>query len=736
MKVRALKYYSVFSIVLIALLFLLSLGQIEKLKFDYSFDSFFPTGDPELAYYQEFVDAFGQQNDFLFLAFEDTDLSSISEIKTLRIIEDSLEQWKEIQFVSSHFDEQIYQVTPFGINIVQKYPPTRALDTSKLDKNDDIGKYFSKKGDAVLMIINHIAFDDKPSGDAFYERLDSWLSIHSPFPTVVSGKIQMQKDFTDLLEEELGMLLGLGFAICLIILLVLFRSLKSVLLSILVMILTIILTLGIMGFLGKPIDVMMVMLPAILLIISLSDTIHLINKYDYLLEDETPYRAILKATKAIGKANFITSITTAIGFLGLYFLRIQPIKDFGIFAALGILIAFLVTISVVPSLLFFFPSSKRSQYKLQKGINKLTKRLTNYTQSTTAVTLIFSSILLVGFPFLELNTGLIVGLQRDEPMLEKVAYFDKNFNGYRPIEVGVKLEKAESTDSIVSTKINLIEKALGELMQTRGIQSTNSIIKKINSGLYGGAQSQYDLPDQKDIPRVKRIYKSKRLAEARKKVEVDAPHLLRIVGVSPDLGSAFFIEKSDSLKQFLNEINDEQFEAKLTGSSYLIDKTDRYVIGSLTKGLAFACITVALITLLFYRSWRMSLLILIVNVIPLLLLFGSMGLLGIDLNISTAIIFTVALGISVDDSIHLISRYVMERRNNKSKTEALRLAKTFTGKSILFTSLAIGLGFSVLLFSGFSAVYYLGLFICLSALLALWFDLKVLPKLIEKWKYL
>lgn len=735
MKAEHLKRFSQFSITLIIGLSVLSIFQLNKLRFDYSFESFFPINDPELDYYERFIDAFGQQNDFLFLAIEDLDLQDTSHLSHLAEIEEALEEMPEVIAVRSLFDEAIYQLTPFGLNSIQKYPIDRPITFNDKQQKTDIGLYFSKTEDAVLMVIQHQPFENKRVADNFYSDLLYWLDAEVRFPTVSSGKIQMQKDFTELLEQELGLLLGTGFGVCLVILFFLFKSVKRVFYSVLVMGFTLLLTLGIMGFVHQPIDVMMVMLPAILLIISLSDSIHLINKYDYHLSRSSNEHALVIAFNSIGKANLITSLTTAIGFLGLYFIPIKPIRDFGLYAAIGIMIALIVTMTLIPALLYFAPG-KPQRSKGRQQLETLTRRLGAFGKNTRWLTVLTSLVILSGIFQLKLNTGLIVGLQKDEPLLEKVAYFDQHFNGYRPVEVGIELNESHPTDTLISRKIEQIERLLAKEFQAKGINSTNTLVKKINSSIYGGSPNYLKLPKTKDIPRIKRFYESKKLADAVRTVSSDSPQLIRMVGLSPDLGSSYFLNQKSKLDSLFNEINDENFEARLTGSSYLIDKTDRYVIEALLKGLAFACLTITLITLLFYRSWQTSLLILLVNVIPLLLLFGLMGLLGIDLNISTAIIFTVAFGIAVDDSIHLISRYRLEKEAGKSKDEALALARYQTGKSILFTSIAISLGFGVLLGSGFSAVYYLGLFICSTALIAVWFDLKLLPYLIAKWKVL
>jgi len=730
MKLSTLKYFSVFSLILILLLSILAGSQLKKLKFDYSFESFFPLNDPDLVYYEKLIQEFGQQNDFLFVVFQEVNLKDTSELTSLRNIEYELEKLDYVTKVQSPFDESIFQITPFGLNVINKFPIS-----SPIEFKDPVpfSPHFGKDGTSLLMVLEHETFASKKSSDQFYLNLSEWLELNSEFETTVSGKAQMQSDFTVLLEQELGVLLGFGFLICLVLLTIMFRNLKRVLLTVLVMVLTLLWTVGLMGYLAKPIDVMMVMLPAILLIISVSDSIHLINKYDHLRGNEETNRAITQTISSIGKANFITSITTAIGFLGLFFLPITPIKEFGLWAAMGIIIAFLITMTLIPALLYFFPSLTKQRKDIEVASIRFTSLFTQFGRFSRWATLLITVVIILGVSKLHLNTGLIVGLQRDEPLLEKVRYFDTNFNGFRPIEVGIELSGLKATDSTVIQNIESIEQALKEYYKASSIVSTNSIIKQINSGLYGGSPYYLRPPSAKDLSRIKRYYNNRKLVEIKREVESESGNLLRIVGLTKDYGSSFFHETNPAFEEALQALNTAQFEAKLTGASFLIDKTDRYVIEAIVKGLFFACISVALISLIFFKSWRAAILILVVNAIPLLLLFGLMGLLNIELNISTAIIFTVALGIAVDDSIHFMARYKLEKSRGQNSGEALRMATTFTGKSIIYTTIIMVGGFGALLFSSFSAVYYLGLFICFSALIAFWYDLKVLPYLIKRW---
>lgn len=699
--------------------------QASKLEFDYDFESFFPENDPDLSYYSKLNESFGLQNDFLFLALKNIDLKDSSVIKSLFELERKLEAQDEISDVESIFDESIYQITPFGTNKTHLLNPSKSIDINSIPESLKV--YLGKDGRSVLFIVRHLPFSEKESGDQFHNSLKRFLSSNSDGEYELSGKIQMQSDFTRLLESELKKLLLVSSIMVVVLLLALYRSIKGLIFPIFIIFCSVIWIIGIMVLMNKQVDVMIIMLPVILVILSLSDVIHLVNKYDYFLdENQTPKSALINSFKTVGKATFITSITTAIGFASLYFLPIKPIKDFGLYAASGVLITYILTFTILPSLLIFFP---KKVGKSRFDFSSILGDKINTSRYSIPLTIILTIVLVSGTFLLKRNTGLIVGLQKEEPMLKQVAFFDNNFQGYRPFELAV-----ETTDLFEMKNLyNLenLEEIIEKVYQVESVYSPLTIIRKINSGLYGGSSSKLVIPLEKDLTRVRRIYHSKRLINERAAFD-NQSGLIRMVANTKDLGSDRFRELNATFNAEIKKIATEHFNPRLTGTSFLIDKTDDFVIDALLKGLAFAITCIGLIMFIIYRNLKVTILVLLVNIVPLLSLFGIMGWLSIELNIATAVIFTVALGIAVDDSIHFVARFMHLINEGYSVETSIEETKKSTGYSIIITSLIMIGGFLTLLVSGFSTVYFLGLFIILIAILALWYDLKILPMLLSK----
>lgn len=703
---------------------------IPRLSFDYRFDSFFPQEDEDLVFYEKLNDAFGQYNDFLYLIIKSKDVYQASFQKKVEALADTLENQSEINRVQSAYDLQNIQITPFGLNSPNLLNSEADLTITSLKAKNLWGKYFGTDSASTLLFIDHQLFENKQLADQFFKKLEKNIATAGFSDFLLSGKVQMQYSFTHKLEQELSISLLICIAVIIALLFFFFRSLKGILLPLLTLSISLVWILGFMAMAGKNIDVMMVMMPALLLIVALSDIIHLVHAYDdHLNNGLSKAKAIQMAMAKVGKATLLTSVTTAIGFLTLYFIPVSPIQEFGFYTAIGVLFAFFVTYLIVPSYLYFFPLSVGKNKRTKATSNYRWERLSAWLQKHPRKILYTSALLLlvIGGDIYKIqsNTGIIVGLQRDEPELDIVNYFDNHFGGYKPFEVGITLDKdLRVTDYEVLLKIKAIEAYLENHFGVRHIQSPLQLVEQIRSGLYGGSTRQKRFPMAKEMDKIEKYYYAPALSDVRLVFQSSDGQITRIIGRAKDLGSAHYRPINASFQSFLADLNKDGFQASLTGTTYLIEKTDLYIVEALIKGLSLALISVFICLLIFLKSIKVALWTTFVNIIPIIILFGLMGWLHIDLNISTAVVFTVAFGIAVDDSIHFVSRYLMVGRS-------IRKTLQTTGKSILATTVVIMMGFSVFLFSQFSATYYLGLFITISAFMALIVDLVLLPILLK-----
>ena len=249
------------AIIRLSVLFIITvfLGiQIPKIQFDYNFNSFFPEGDEELAYYEQLNESFGEFNDFLFIVLKSDEPTSKPFLLEVSHTIDSLMKWDQVQDIQSMFDLNRIQITPFGLNEIKLVNPNKEISDNESLKQLLSGRFLGKDNKSMLFMLRHKAFTSKEEGDLFFERLEAYLFSKFNDDQLVSGKIQMQHDFTKKFEQELAKLLLLALAFAIIVLSVLFRSFKGVVAPIVTLLVCIIWTMGFISLTGKAIDVMVV----------------------------------------------------------------------------------------------------------------------------------------------------------------------------------------------------------------------------------------------------------------------------------------------------------------------------------------------------------------------------------------------------------------------------------------------------------------------------------------------
>jgi predicted RND superfamily exporter protein len=280
-----------------------------------------------------------------------------------------------------------------------------------------------------------------------------------------------------------------------------------------------------------------------------------------------------------------------------------------------------------------------------------------------------------------------------------------------------------------------IDKVETYLENSYGAEVKNSLvgtIKVVNRSANGGNPKAYKLPSSKS--QLKKYRRAIRIINQGKYIRIlldENERTSRINGNFPDIGNHAIAKKNEAFKRFTESLSLKgKIEFKITGTAHLFDKNMRYLSENLVQGLSFEIVLVALIMGFLYKSVRMMIISMIPNLIPLLVISGIMGFCGVDLKISTAIIFTIALGIAIDDTIHILGKFKFERLKGKSKNYALKTAYLTTGKAMILTSLVLCSGFFMLVFSSFNGTFYMGLLLCITLFVALITELTLLPILI------
>jgi predicted RND superfamily exporter protein len=717
-------------------------------KFDYDFEKFFPRGDTETQTFEAFRNVFENDYDFLLIAFENHE--GIFEPDFLQKVEALSDELKKLPYVTrviSPTEIKIPIVSGAGISYRKILHPNNKelLQKDKVriyETGEFTGSFFSKDTTALCLIVQNQERLSKKKSDALLNEIETLLQSFGFDKVHLAGKIKAQQVYLQRMQEEILLFLSLAIILVIILLAVTFQSLWSVTFPILIVLFSIIWQLGIMQLLGKKIDILQVLVPTILFVVGMSDVIHILSKYlEELRIGRTKQEAIKKSVKEVGLATFLTSFTTAVGFATLVTSSITPVQDFGLYTSIGVMVAFFLTIILMPAVMVLAPrpriiSNQKSTYRWNILLHRLFLFSIKYRWHIAESSLIIAGISMLGMQKLKVNNLLLEDLHPREPLKQEFAYFEQAFSGGRPFEMQVKLK--DTTENLWQAKhirfLEKLEKAASHHFELGFVQSPLTFIRFFHRAVNSGLNAYYRIPEE-DEKLDSLLYEMRMLgflpSEESKRFLSENFSIARISGKMHDVGSyrANRMEKS-----LMNDINQwpetKNYQVEITGSARLIDLNISHLSINLIKGLSLAFVIVSVLFALLFRSWRMILIALIPNIFPLFIIAGWMGFTGIDLKVSSSIIFTIAFGIAVDDTIHFLSRFRIELDKGKSKLYALKRSYLSTGKAIFLTTIVLCMGFAGMISSSFQSVYVIGLLTTLTLFTALIFDLLLLPFLI------
>lgn len=732
------------SIVAISLITIWLIVSALNLKFDYNFEHFFPVESDEAEFYYAHRERFGGDNDFLMIGLRSTKgVLNTTSLKDAERLSKELRGLPHVKRVSSITTAEVPVINSFGVIQLPllRFENDTLLqeDLKSLEKYPEVfGNLVSLDRKALCIYVFHDEQLEKPAADTLLEAVDEAIRNVSFTEIKVTGKIKSEQAYLYKTRYELVLFMSLAAVLVVIFLWFTFRNAWGVIVPVLVVLLSIAWTIGIMTVTGKAIDIMIILMPCILFVVGMSDVIHIASQfYEKIDEGHEKVKAIKLALKEVGFATFLTCISTAVAFLTLNTTDIQPIRDFGTYTAVGVVVAYILSITILPWMLLRVKNPNRFKIhtvneRWDRFMRKLLMKVYRYPVqiiSGTAVILILS---LWGISRIEINNSVLDDLKPDDPIKKEFEFFDRHFGGVRGFELSLG---SKSSESILSWKksneLLSVEQYLTDSMHVGGLVSPLSFLRLMNQAVHDGLPEWNRLPRSKAehdslLARIKPYLKEKAVRQLISKDGMFG----RMAGRLKEKGSKAVGLKNDSLIAFLNRIPERQIDYRITGSSDLIDKSNLYLTQNMLEGLSLDIAVLMLIIWLIFRSWRMMVLSVLPNIVPLFVIAGIMGFVGVEMKVTISIIFSIAFGIAVDDTLHVISRLKIELEKGHSLPMALRITFLSTGKAMILTAMVIASGFSTLMLSDFKSTFYVGLLISLTLIIALLAELVLMPVLV------
>lgn len=733
-----------FSIIAIALTTVWLIVSALNLKFDYNFEHFFPVESDEADFYFAHRERFGGDNDFLMIGLLNEkgvlDTASLRKANQLSLQLSALPHVKRVNSITTAETPIINSFGVIQIPLLRfEADSLLQLDLPLLANYPEVfGNLVSSDKKALCIYVFHDEQLEKSAADTLLDVVESSIQNLGFDEIKVTGKIKSEQAYLYKTRYELLLFMSLAAVLVVIFLWFTFRNAWGVVVPVLVVILSIAWTIGIMTVTGKSIDIMIILMPCILFVVGMSDVIHIASQfYEKIDEGHGKVQAIKLALKEVGFATFLTCISTAVAFLTLNTTDIQPIRDFGTYTAVGVVVAYLLSITILPWMLLRVKNPNRFKIhtvneRWDRALRKLLMKVYRYPIQILIGTAVIIVLSLWGISRIEINNSVLDDLKPDDPIKKEFEFFDAHFGGVRGFELSLKSQEKQGILSWKTTEeLRKIEQYLIDTMHIGGLVSPLSFLRLMNQAVHDGLPEWNRLPvTQAEHDSLIRKIKPYLKEKAVRQLITTNGEYGRMAGRLKEKGSKAVGLKNDSLLQFIDKLPSSTVEYRITGSSDLIDKSNLYLTQNMLEGLSLDIAVLMLIIWLIFRSWRMMLLSVLPNIIPLFVIAGIMGFAGVEMKVTISIIFSIAFGIAVDDTLHVISRLKIELEKGYSLPMALRITFLSTGKAMILTAMVIASGFSTLMLSDFKSTFYVGLLISLTLVIALLAELVLMPVLV------
>ncbi len=730
-------------------------------QLSYDSGSLLPPSDSANIIYQEFSKRFGKEDGVFFIAIQDKDFFSLDKYNDWYDLTTNIRNVNGVQEVVSitklfHLVKND-SLKKFDFHPVSEHKPITQTELDSL-KNTIYslmfydGLLYNKETGVHLMAVTleesklktkdrvHLIKEIRDLAEGYSKKYN--IAIHYsglPYIRVVTAKK---------LERELLSFVGLAVLITALILFVFFRSFKAVFFPMIIVGICVTWVLGSMTLMGYKITMLTSIFPPLLIVIVVENCIFLLNKYHYEFKSHgNKVKSLARAVQRIGSANLMTNATTAVGFGAFISTGNRFLVEFGVIASINIMVAYILCLVLIPTFFSYLPppQERHTQHLDRRFIGKLIEKIQfvflfrrNYVYVITLIILIIS-----GFGILRLKTtGRIVDdIPHKDVLFTDLMFIEKHFKGVMPFEIAIDTRKAKGVQKMSTIQsIDDLQKELEAYPELSKPLSIAEVLKFAKQAFYNGNEKMYSLPNSNERNFILSYVPTAKKGERNilNSIVDSTGQYTRISTRMANIGTNDIERIQKELSPKVDSIfPKDKFDVQFTGTSVVFLKGTDYLDKDLFTSLLLAILIISLLMALLFTSARMIIVSLIPNLIPLIMTAAMMGYFGIPIKPSTVLIFSIALGISVDNTIQFLSRYRLQLKQSKwAIRESVIAAISETGFSMVYSSVVLFFGFAIFVLSSFGGTQSLGYLIGFTLVVALLSNLFVLPSLIltlDKW---
>ena len=719
---------------------------LKDLRLEFSIEQLFTQEDPRVERFLQFRDEFSGVDNILFLIYESNNPFSKENLDKNRQLIESLETIDGVESVTSLTNLELF--TEGGDYLLQPvyeripYDTDSLLMAKKTIMQSELVRNYIISADgkmASIMIEIDSDYNDYDGRKRILSEIDQfqmvvdWKWHQAGLPVIRTRYVQY------MIQDNIRFLFPVALVIS-ILLALLFRSFAGVLLPLIVIGLTIIWTVGLMAKMGIDINIISYMIPTLLMIISVSDSVHFMVKYFQALHEFGHRReALFQTIKKIGTALMLTSVTTAVGFGALSFVNIKIVSEFGIFTAIGVFFAFIISILFLPSMFMLMKQTaddKLINYNVGvrvKVVQKISTLVRAYPKHIIISWCFIACIGTWGAVKINPHSKLLEDLRPGNKLLDDMKVAENRMGAILPVEIILEIMNDGPYEDIQDVEVMQFLDRVGAFMSSipeiGKVMSATQYIKEIHQAMNDGDPAFYQVPNSRNlISQYMLLYES----EFETFFNLDYTKL-RIAAQIKDIDSRRSAEIEEEINNFIMANAPSGVKAEVTGTAFIALRTNNYLVRNLAGSFFIAFIVVTLLMAILFRSVKMALISIVPNLIPMMMMAAVMGFFQVSLRPSTAMTFAIAFGIAVDDTLHYLTRYRMELsdRHYQKANDATMMS---TGVAMMSTTAILVSGFMVLTLSEFTFSIQFGILSSITILSALIGDLTFLPALLSQVK--
>lgn len=730
--------------------------QWKNMRFTYTEANLLPDDHPINLEYDQFLSHFGEEGNLIVMGVKDSSIFTPAKFKAWNQLTEDIGKFNEVDLTLSvgnlkklekkldtsgfelvpfiqdsvftdanlaAYKDELFNALPFYDGLI--YSPDKQSIRSAIYMKKDIVNTSARKDFVIEDLIPLIKKFETDTGVTVY----------------TSGMPYIRTLNSQSIIDEIGLFIGGALFVTSLIFFFFFRSWRATFISMCTVIIGVMWSFGFLGLMHYEITVLTALIPPLIIVIGIPNCIFLINKYQQEIKlHGNQAKSLQRVITKVGNATLMTNLTTASGFATFILVKSELLSEFGVVASINIVAIFLLSLFIIPIIYSYMsvPKDKHLKHLNKRWINKFVnwverivrdRRITIYI---VAVLLLCVSI--IGIFQIKISGSLIEDMPKNTGFFEDIRFFEKEYEGIMPLEIMVDTKKPKGVMSLPTLKrIDELQEHIKEIPEFAKPLSVVELVKYSKQAYYNGNPEYYQLPNSQEKNFILSYAKSSNTDTNLLNSYVDSTgQFARITTFMKDTKPDRFKRIEEDLHKEINKVFPaERYNVTVTGKALVFQKGTHYLVNNLILSLSLAIFLIALFMAWMFRSFKMILISLIPNLLPLIITAGVMGYVGVPIKPSTILVFSIAFGISVDDTIHFLAKYRQELiANNWKIKKSVFAAVRESAISMFYTSIVLFFGFSVFTISSFGGTVALGALVSITLLFAMLSNLILLPTLL------